>query len=333
MFSKQARFAVMSALFGEFEKIISKDGKANKLNSIANRDRVTLTHYLATEMNWTLDQLNIFVNCAQAGSFSAAARLLRCSQSKVSTAISDLETDLGVSLFSREAYKPVLTSAGDQLYKEAIKILDRCNTFQNNAALHATRQQISFVVALDEALPTDKCEQVFSEFAQAYPNARLSIKTGSLGDISHWIDQHEADVGLSFGLNILPPNIERRTISRFEQRLIICKDHPLNSCWDNINALKKYRQLVILDNMNYSSAEVISNNYWYVDNYYGISSFVSKGVGWAIVPEHIATLSEDVSAFHVEHLPVIKYVDITLLKNLDTQDSSITQWFFTMLSV
>lgn len=46
------------------------------------------------------------------GSFSAAARKLGKSQSTVSTAIANLEIDLGLNLFDRSSRKPMLTEHG-----------------------------------------------------------------------------------------------------------------------------------------------------------------------------------------------------------------------------
>ncbi|MFT5236303.1 MAG: DNA-binding transcriptional LysR family regulator, partial [Shewanella sp.] len=54
-------------------------------------------------MNWSLNQLEAFVLSVRHGSFSAAARKLGRAQSRISTAISNLEADLGFELFDRSA--------------------------------------------------------------------------------------------------------------------------------------------------------------------------------------------------------------------------------------
>ncbi len=73
----------------------------------------------------SLDQLQAFVAAAEAGSFSGAARTLRKAQSAVSTQVANLETDLGVELFSRAGRNPVLTAAGERLLSEARVVLER----------------------------------------------------------------------------------------------------------------------------------------------------------------------------------------------------------------
>jgi DNA-binding transcriptional LysR family regulator len=63
-------------------------------------------------MRYSPEALTAFVETVASGSFSAAARKLRKSQSTISTAIANLEADLGVALFDRSARHPVLTPEG-----------------------------------------------------------------------------------------------------------------------------------------------------------------------------------------------------------------------------
>ena len=70
-------------------------------------------------MQFSLDQLQMFVQAVHSGSFSAAARKLGKTQSTVSTAIAHLEADLGVRLFNRSGRYPQLTEAGRQVLGHA----------------------------------------------------------------------------------------------------------------------------------------------------------------------------------------------------------------------
>ena len=63
-------------------------------------------------MRHSPEALTAFAEAATLGSFSAAARKLGKSQSTVSTAIANLEIDLGITLFDRSTRKPALTEHG-----------------------------------------------------------------------------------------------------------------------------------------------------------------------------------------------------------------------------
>ncbi|NDZ90466.1 LysR family transcriptional regulator, partial [Streptomyces sp. SID10115] len=60
----------------------------------------------------TLDDLRVFIAVCRAGSLSAVARELSCTQSAVSQHVRRLERELGVSLLERQARGVVPTAAG-----------------------------------------------------------------------------------------------------------------------------------------------------------------------------------------------------------------------------
>jgi DNA-binding transcriptional LysR family regulator len=67
--------------------------------------------------------LRVFVRLAQTGSFSSTARELKLSQPTTSRMISDLETHLGVTLFTRTTRAVALTQAGADYLGEVQPIL------------------------------------------------------------------------------------------------------------------------------------------------------------------------------------------------------------------
>lgn len=68
----------------------------------------------------TLDQLRVFLTVVEMGSFAGAARRLGRATSVISYSIANLEAQLGVLLFDREATrKPQLTEAGRAVLSEA----------------------------------------------------------------------------------------------------------------------------------------------------------------------------------------------------------------------
>lgn len=107
-------------------------------------------------MPYSPESLQAFVEAAALGSFSAAARRLRKTQSTVSTAIAHLETDLGVSLFDRSGRYPQLTEAGRQVLGHAQEIL----------AADARLQQLSVRLA---APVEPRLTVVFSDVYQLDP--------------------------------------------------------------------------------------------------------------------------------------------------------------------
>ena len=67
----------------------------------------------------SLDQLTVFLTVVESGSFAAAGRRLGRATSAVSYAIANLEQQLGIQLFERQARTPTLTEAGLTVAAEA----------------------------------------------------------------------------------------------------------------------------------------------------------------------------------------------------------------------
>ena len=69
--------------------------------------------------------LRAFVAVATEQSFTAAAKLVGCSQGAISTRVRTLENQLGVRLFHRARLNVRLTPAGEELFPAAQALLDR----------------------------------------------------------------------------------------------------------------------------------------------------------------------------------------------------------------
>ncbi|AXI04105.1 LysR family transcriptional regulator [Aquirhabdus parva] len=71
-----------------------------------------------------LNHLQLFIEVAKAGSFSATAKKLNVERSSISRNIAALEKALGVQLLSRTTRQVALTTAGEQLYRQISPHLD-----------------------------------------------------------------------------------------------------------------------------------------------------------------------------------------------------------------
>src|ERR1035441_2648437 len=71
----------------------------------------------------TLDQLRALLAVVEEGSFSAAARRLQRVQSAISTAMSNLEAQLGVTLWDRSTKVATLTDEGRAVVASARRVI------------------------------------------------------------------------------------------------------------------------------------------------------------------------------------------------------------------
>jgi len=139
-------------------------------------------------------RLTVFREVATLGSFTAAAKSLRYTQSAVSRQIAVLEEDLGVALFDREARGVRLTEEGRTLLAHAEAVLDR---------LDVARREIAALRQLDGgrlrigAFPTAGAVLVpnaMAAFQHDFPNVELSFSDGLTASLAIRLRAGELDV-------------------------------------------------------------------------------------------------------------------------------------------
>ena len=86
-----------------------------------------------------LKQLQYLVTCAQAGSFSDAAKILYSTQSSVSKVIKALEDNLGMQLFERLPRGIRLTGQGQKVFHNACRITNEVEVLENMSANGMTK--------------------------------------------------------------------------------------------------------------------------------------------------------------------------------------------------
>ena len=84
-------------------------------------------------MNFSSDNIELFLAVLDRGSFSAAARSLRRVPSAVSMGIANMEAELGSLLFDRSHREPVPTPQALALAPHARLIADQLKQLQNHA--------------------------------------------------------------------------------------------------------------------------------------------------------------------------------------------------------
>jgi DNA-binding transcriptional LysR family regulator len=82
-----------------------------------------------------LRHLRYFAAVVQWRGYREASRHLYISQPSISQAVSDLETELGIKLFSREGRSARLTPEGEAFYEEAIKTLAQADPLPPRSGL------------------------------------------------------------------------------------------------------------------------------------------------------------------------------------------------------
>ena len=117
--------------------------------------------------------LRAFVGVASERSFTAAARLVGCSQGAVSTRVRALEGQLGVRLFHRARLNVRLTPAGRELFPAARALLDRHDRLFHDARSRTVAGTVRIGVA--EGFGTALLAQLIERAHEHYAAVRLEV--------------------------------------------------------------------------------------------------------------------------------------------------------------
>jgi len=141
-------------------------------------------------------QLEMFRAVMDAGSVSAAARLLGLSQPAVSRQIAQLEADFDLDLFARERGRLQPTAHALELYREAAHAFEGVERVLNLVR----KMRANNTGTLRIAAPYSFCEvllpRIIARLAPQHPNLRYAVEPGTYEAIAAMVAKREVDVGI-----------------------------------------------------------------------------------------------------------------------------------------
>ena len=156
-------------------------------------------------MDW--DKIRIFLNVAEAGSFTKAGDDIGLSQSAVSRQISALERELKAPLFHRHARGLILTEQGDLLFRAARDMKLLLENTKARLVETSERPTGDLKVTTTVGLGTAWLSQRVAEFLDLYPDVRIElILTNEELDLA----MREADIAIRMRRPAQPDLIQRR---------------------------------------------------------------------------------------------------------------------------
>ncbi|EIE49450.1 transcriptional regulator protein [Citreicella sp. 357] len=178
-------------------------------------------------MRYTLRQIEYFIATAEAGSITLAAERINISQPSISTAISQLEAELGAQLFlRRHAQGLSLTRTGRELLVEAKQLMDQAQRLYLAAseATDTVRGTLSLgclVTFAPMVLP-----EVTHSFSTEYPGVRVMPQVSDHEKLLHDLERAELDIALSYDLH-LPDEYEFVPLAELPPHALIGANDPL----------------------------------------------------------------------------------------------------------
>jgi DNA-binding transcriptional LysR family regulator len=235
-------------------------------------------------------QLRIFKTVCEEESITKAAEKLFMTQPAVSQAINDLERDLNVQLFDRNARKIILNETGKLFLIKSEKLLDLYDELVENTRFlqeNATLKIGSSITIANFILP-----QSLLEFEISCKQTPVRVNVDNARNIENMVINNVIDIGLIEGI-IYHEELMKIPISFFKLAVICAPDHPFAK-GDSIKVETLVEEKLLLREVGSAIRDVFDSALllhdikispiWTSVNSQALIQAVKKGLGISVLP-------------------------------------------------
>jgi DNA-binding transcriptional LysR family regulator len=238
----------------------------------------------------SLDQLRALVTVVEEGSFSAAARKLQRVQSAVSAAMTNLESQLGVSVWDRSTKVARLTPQGQAVLGAARRVLAEVDGLRRLASGMGRGLEARVALCLDALFPLSAVLDVCEAFADRFPSVELRVDTQVMSAVSLAVTQGAATLGVASPHGLVA-GLERQPIATIRMLPVVSPRHPLARHKGPVptSELADATQIVLSERTlpGVPDQAVLSPRTWRVADLHTKHMMLERGLGWGNLPEHL----------------------------------------------
>lgn len=264
----------------------------------------------------TLDQWNALVAVVEAGSYARAAEWLSRSQSSVSYAVQQIQSQLGVVAFELDGRKARLTPTGEQLYQRAKYLIAEAASLETASTCLSLGWEAELRLAVEVIYPNRRLFACLERFDENAAHTRVEVVEAVLGHRSSLLEERAVDLAI-FGS--VPTGYEGEHLMRTRFLLVAHPDHPLHRLGRalTLRDLRPHRHLVVRETSPQRASEpsMETPRRWTVGSLASSIEAVRGGHGFAWLPEEL--ISPELVAGTLAPLPMRRggerFIDLYLV--------------------
>ncbi|WHO74140.1 LysR family transcriptional regulator [Rhizobium sp. BT03] len=245
-------------------------------------------------MAFTLRQVQYFVAVAEQGSVTRAAQNLSISQSSVTEALKELETDLGVALFERHPRGLTITHNGHQFLRHATKILASVSDARTSFSGQQSALSGTLNIGVTSLVAGYVLSDLLARYRRACPGIEVSAIEDNGGYLEHLLVGGELDVAVMVISNLRDRMaLQAEILETSPYRLWLPMGHPLVSA-DIISVADIAREPLIMltvDEIEENTGKLLSalgarpHVAFRTRSVEAVRSLVATGAGVALLPD------------------------------------------------
>ncbi len=214
----------------------------------------------------TLQQLRYLIAIAEHGSINAAATRMYASQSNLSTAVADLERELGITIFTRSNRGVTLTNDGTELLGYARQVIEQADMLEERYAAAGKSTQSRLAISSQHYYFS---VQAFTMTVDAFEGEEYDfiLRECATGEIIHDVSTFRSEAGIlytdDFNMRVLSHAFEEANVTfsplfRAKPHVFVGAHHPLAT-----------REMLTTDDLaeypRYSFEQGTMNSFYYAE--------------------------------------------------------------------
>ncbi|AXS41533.1 LysR family transcriptional regulator [Breoghania sp. L-A4] len=245
-------------------------------------------------MAFKLRQLQFFIAVADAKSISGAAQQLAVSQSTVTTAVQDLEADLGLQLIERTRRGVMLTHKGQLFLRHASRILETVADARRSLAVEGEGATGELHVGVTSLV----AGYVFSDLLARYRRANPAVTVSAVEDNREYLEHLLINGELDVAVMVVPDQrvdqaLRMELLGRMEYRVWLPHGHPLTAS-DTVSLSDVAKEPHVM--LSLDEVEEATQTFWSEHGFRpkvafrtrsveAVRGLVATGAGVAILPD------------------------------------------------
>jgi DNA-binding transcriptional LysR family regulator len=251
---------------------------------------------MQTPRDWlTPETLLMLQTIAQKGSFAAAARALNLVPSALTYRVRQLEDALDVLLFDRSARQARPTAAGQELLREASRLLDDMDAVANRVRRVATGWEAVFTVAVDSIVSRSVVMDLCASFLALGAPTRLRLRYETLSGTLAALTSGQADLALGVvPVPGLSSDIRHVIMGPLPFVYAVASHHPLAQAPEPLSdaTLAQHRAVAVADSVSRGTGLTIGlqggQDVFTVPDMQSKLEAQLRGLGGGFLPESLA---------------------------------------------
>ncbi|WP_372872989.1 LysR family transcriptional regulator [Shewanella sp.] len=239
----------------------------------------------------SIDQLKVLKAVVECGSLRLAADSLCKTQPALTHAIRQLESQLGLTLFSRDGYRLALTNEGKRIHQLALRTLETHSELLQVANFLAGGAESQVTLAVEASFKLAPILPVFKAVQAEFPACEIVIRQEYLTGAVELVQKEQAELCISPLNPALSPGVrlQSQLLTRGEMVNVVSPQlltrHPE---LDSVEQLKDEYQILVQDSGSGTRGVKLgvqsAQRHWYVNSFATKLSLIEQGMGWGRLP-------------------------------------------------